>query len=296
MRLPSRRALAAATTPLLFAALTGTLAACGSDDSGPSADTTSPTAAGSSASPGPTTTPGAAPTGPVVPLAQADRAGELVDPESFSRALAQASRKATTARIAMQLRNEGGPVMEMAGAVDYRGEQTDMAIELSVAQYGDQPMDVRLVDGVMYLSAPMIDPTGKFFRLDTNDPTNPLAGSLGNLSDLDPRATLDAFSKDLVRVTFVGEEQVDGEPTRRFEVVTRTNDLAERLGDQAGQLALPDQLTYDLWLDAADRMRRMETSTATGTMRLTTTDWGAPVNIQAPPRSRIAEMPQPARP
>ena len=60
-------------------------------------------------------------------------------------------------------------------------------------------------------------------------------------------------------------------------------------GTPAG--SVPKELTYDLWLDENDLMRRVQYTMAGGGVTISMSDWGEPVPVKAPAKADIMEMP-----
>jgi hypothetical protein len=131
-------------------------------------------------------------------------------------------------------------------------------------------------------------PEGKFLEFDTDDPNSPF-GDLGGVTQGDPLATFDAFDEGLKDVRYLGPEDVDGEQMDHYVLTVDGKAAAKAQGAPAG--SVPRSLTYDLWLDEDDLMRRMEYSMQGGGVTLTMSDWGKPVTVEAPPRGAILQMP-----
>ena len=97
-----------------------------------------------------------------------------------------------------------------------------------------------------------------------------------------------------------GEETVAGETTCHY---TLQVDTAAAMATMGGRLpkGMPDTITYDMWLDDSDLMRRIEFdlgammgaqgSGDSGGMVMTMDDWGKPVTVKAPPAKDLVEMP-----
>ncbi|GAB2858778.1 LppX_LprAFG lipoprotein [Nocardioides pacificus] len=271
-----RRAAIAAATPLLLVTLTS----CGSDD----ADDTANTSASTSESDGA----GAA---PVADVAE----GEEVDPAEFADEIASGLDDVTTAHLTMTM--EGG-TMEMTaeGDVDYTETPPAMAMTMSNSAMGEEEMDIRLVDGTIYASVPGMT-NGKFIALDSDDPNNPM-GQLFT-EQLDPRKTMEGLTEGIEKVVFVGEEDVDGESLRHYTMTLDPEALKELGGDMMGQMGtgqpkvdLPEEMTYDIWLDDESRTRvtEMDLGEANGSVTVEMDAWGEPVSIEAPPEDEIVEM------
>jgi len=281
MRTPvnSRRIALAVVTPLLLAGLVG----CGSDEDSPSADSSptsssSPTAATDTSAP--ETTAGSEPT-----------VGEKVDPQEFAALISAGLDAATTAEITMSVTSTELS-MSATGHVDYSGDFPAMALSMTAPALGDGVIDMRLVDRVMYMSVPMVDTNKTFYRIDLSDPDNPLADSLGTLTSFDPKSTMEMFTKGLKSVTFIGDETVRGDQTAHYRVTTSTESLEDSLGGTTTGADLPDVVSYDVWLDADNRMRKMKAEVGKqSTLEMEMFNWGEPVSIEAPPDSQVQDLP-----
>ncbi len=271
----ARRALAAAAVVPL---LSGALVSCGSDDDATSGARA--TAGGSSASP--TTDPAA---DPVEETPSAPPEGEEVDPDDFAERVAAAFDDLTTAKVSLSL--EGAMDIESSGEVDYRGEDPAMRMSLTGVYGEGSSSELILVDKVMYLQ--IAGENAPYLKVDLSDPDNPLAGSLGDMSSVDPRKTIQSFTENVESVTDVGSEDIDGSPTTHYVLVADAAALAEQL-DADG--STPASMTFDMWLDEQDRPRRIEADLGDqGSLRSDLTDFGAAVEIEAPPASEVQEMP-----
>ena len=131
-------------------------------------------------------------------------------------------------------------------------------------------------------------PEGKFIELDADDPNSPF-GDLGGIGQGDPLASFDAFDAGLEEVRYLGPEDVDGEQMDHYVLTVDAKAAAKASGTPMG--SLPKSLTYDLWLDGEDLMRRMQSDVGGGGLTMTMSDWGEPVTVEAPPRSAIMPMP-----
>jgi hypothetical protein len=55
---------------------------------------------------------------------------------------------------------------------------------------------------------------------------------------------------------------------------------------------MPEEISYDLWLDDQFRARRMSTTIEAGTpvtMDVQLSEWGSPVDIEAPPKAQVVD-------
>ncbi|MEI2713457.1 MAG: DUF6612 family protein [Nocardioides sp.] len=182
-----------------------------------------------------------------------------------------------------------GQAFEMTaeGDIDYTQDPVsmDMKIKNSGAS-GDVVTDVRLIDGIMYMSSP--DSTGgKFYRLDPKDPNNPLAGQ-GDISEqMDPAKAVDRFSKGLEKVELEGTEQVNGVEADHY-VLTLDPGKISGLPTADG-VQLPEKLACHVWLDDKNRTVKVEINLGEtlGTTEMTSGDFDAPVKIEVPSADQI---------
>ncbi len=76
---------------------------------------------------------------------------------------------------------------------------------------------------------------------------------------------------------------------------------AAKAQGQPYQQGMPETITYDMWIDGSDLMRRIEfdlgalggEAAGADGMVMTMSDWGKPVSVKAPPANAIVEMPGP---
>lgn len=263
-----RRGLVAALVPLALSSLV----ACGGDDTEKSSSPTSPT---TSVSPSETDS--------------APAAGENVPPADFVALFEAGFENLTTAHQTMTFDRGGAGTMNGAGDVDYSDSPPAMSFKMTGSLFGASGMDMRMVDGMMYMQIPGMS-DGKYVKFDLSDPSSPL-GALG--AQLDPQAMFASFEKGIESVTFVGQEDVDGESLDHYSVVVDSNAILESLGQTPpGGGALGDQITYEFWLDGDHRLRQMTTDMgALGSMKMTVSDFGKDVSIEAPSPDQVTQMP-----
>ncbi len=182
----------------------------------------------------------------------------------------------------------GAQGMKGEGDVSYAGDTTAMQMTMQMPQLGSGSMEMRLVDGVMYMAMPPMTPKGKFFKIDTNDPNSPF-GDLSSITQGDPLATFDAFDAGLEEVVYVGAEDVDGEEMDHYVLTVDAKKASRAQGTPVPPGA--KEISYDLWIDDEDLMRRMQFDEGRGGMTMTMSDWGKPVTVKAPPASAIMQIP-----
>ena len=264
-------AAAAATAVLLL-----TAAGCGGDKA-------------DNASGEPTST--VTPTGTTDPT-PTETAGTELDPAEFASLVTGAFDKLTTAHLSMQIDASSGTI-SATGVVDYTRDAATMALKMTLPGSGGI-VDMRLLGQVMYMSLPEsagVGEPGKFYKIDLNDSSSPLAAQFGDLTSFDPKSTFDSFTTGVTKVVELGAEDLDGDATTHYQVTTSTAALKKTL-PKAQRDLVPDAITYDLWLDSDNRLRQMVTDMpGTGQMTMAMTHWGEPVDISAPPANKVVTLP-----
>ena len=211
------------------------------------------------------------------------------DAQELLAAMKAAVAENKTSHITMDL-NGGGQSMTGDGDISYEGESSSMQLELKAPQLGKGTIEMRMIDGIVYMAMPPMTPKGKFIKFDTNDPNSPF-GQLGGLTGGDPLSSFEAFDAGLKKVDYVGQESVDGEDMDHYVLTVDARKAAKAQGMTSMPQGMPKTVDYDLWLDDQDLMRRMEFDMGGGGMTMTMSDWGEPVTIKAPPKSAVMKMP-----
>lgn len=271
---PGRRLAAAGCLVLLLA-----LAGCGgdTDNAGDQADSaSSPSASQSSPAEGGQSS-------------QEPATGEDVEPASFVADMKAGLESSTTAKMKMDL-DAASSSISAKGEVDYTTQPMSMAMTMTSAALGDQPIDMRLVDGVMYMNMGQMS-QGKFVSFDLDDVSNLPPGMSGMAEQLDPLASFEQFEPALKSVTFLGEEDVDGEQLAHYAIVLDPAKM-QTLQGAPSSAGVPEEVTSDLWFDDQFRVRQMTTKLDLAqpvTTKVTLFDWDQPVQIEAPPANQVVD-------
>lgn len=226
--------------------------------------------------------------------------GDTVDPAEFVKTVEDGITSSTTAHMTMDITAGSAGKVTAEGDVDYTSTPPSMAMTMALPAMagGDSAgaMDIRMVDGVMYLSMGQLT-QDKFWKIDPSDPNGPLA-SMGMdkmMDQLDPAKALEQMQDGISKVTYVGAE--DG--LDHYELTIDMKKMMESMGGSLPpevQSQLPDSVTYDLWLDDQNRFTkmRMDDLPMGGTdasMEMNVSDWGKDVTIEAPPADQVTDMP-----
>jgi hypothetical protein len=266
-----RRSLAAAAlAPLL---LTG-VAACGDDDSGSEAKDPAAAAA----------------------VLTGLQKGDEVDPGEFVDTVEDGVKASTTAHVTMKVGLGSMGELSGEGDLDYTADPPEIAMTMDLPMGGGgTKSEMRSVDGILYLSLGNLS-GNKFWKLDPSDSDSPL-GDMGSMLDqVDPMGSLEKVEPAIDTVTYVGDDDVDGQSLDRYELTVDPAKYAKAMDLPAEAKAqLPDKLTYDIWLDDESRLAKLHmdlpVAGTESTVDVTASDWGKDVSIDAPPASDVTEMP-----
>ncbi|MEP7740038.1 hypothetical protein ABKW28_20525 [Nocardioides sp. 31GB23] len=215
-------------------------------------------------------------------------AGDPVPDDDFVALMAASFEDATTARTTMTSET-AGTTISAEGVVDYTGKTPAMRMTMESAELGDEPIEMILVDNVMYMQVP--DLGGKYLSMDLDEPGNPLGPMMTD--SMDPSKQAEMMRAGLESVTFVGEEDVDGESLERYSATLDPSAALEGMQGMEGvpKSMMPEQMQSDTWFDDDGRVRRMVIDMGElGSTEMSMDDWGADVDIEAPPAGQVTTM------
>ncbi len=269
-----RIAAAAAALPLLLG-----VAACGNADDG--GDPTASEATTSDSTAAEADSPSASPS-------EQAEAGSEVDVQEFLDRMKTATEDKQSMHMTMDM-DAGGQQISMKGKAHIAGDKSKMDMTMNVPGAGE--MHMILADGMIYLNIPGATPDGKFVKVDPSDPKNPMSQQFGDLAEsMDPTRTFDAFDAGLQKVRYDGTDKVDGEELDKYTLTVDTKAAMKAQGQQQ-QAGLPETLEYQVWLDSQDLMRKVSFQLQGAEAVITTDKWGEPVDVKAPAKADVMEMP-----
>ena len=200
------------------------------------------------------------------------------------------------------------------GAVDLQNQnlslRMDLAGSLGLGRSGGGGAEVRVVDGVFYMDLgdlgddiPELTDGKRWLKLDLSGLTDMLGDAAASSESSNPVDGLEALRGVSSDVTEVGTETVRGVETTHYRATidlakaladapADARDGAQDLLDRAGTPTIP----VDVWLDAQDRVRKYtmqldsESNGATVAVTYEFYDFGAPVDVTAPPADEVADL------
>ncbi len=222
--------------------------------------------------------------------------GETVDPAEFVKTVTEGLEASTTAHVTMTMSLGSTGEVDAEGDLDYTTDPASVAMTMT-SPMGGGDMDIRLVDGIMYISMGELT-QGKFMKIDPSDPKGPLAGlgMDGMLDQMDPGKALANLEGGISEVTYVGEE----DDLDHYELTVDMQAMLEQMGSElppSAESEMPETITYDLWLDDEGRFTKLSMDDLpmggdSGSMEMTVSGWGEEVDIEAPPANQVTEMPE----
>ncbi|MET0837306.1 MAG: LppX_LprAFG lipoprotein, partial [Marmoricola sp.] len=231
-------------------------------------------------------------------LASADGADityarEALPKDDIMRATYEAAMKAKSAHMTMTM--SGKAKLSAKGDIVYGARQPAMSMTMSMPQMAKGRLEMRLVGGVIYMQLPGLTPPGKFVAIDPKDKASMLAKSFAGTADqMDPLKSLRTAEKAVQSADRVGKQTLGGVEVDHYKVVVDTAALVKGLDPAAAKQAqIPETVTYDMWLDAENLLRRMSFAMSGVEFEAEMSRWGKPVTVQSPAPGDIVTMPTP---
>lgn len=284
----SRAAAAVLIAPTVLLA-----AACGKADTttttAPVAGQTqsaSPSASAGTTSEAPTTSAAPAPTSSDAGDASGGQAAGEVDKAEFIGRLKSAMAGVSSAHVDMQMSGQGQKVSVQG---DTRLSSGDQAMKMSMSMAG-MDIDMVVLDKKVYMKGFPGVAAGKWAVFDES---SSIAKQMAASADsADPKKMFDAFEQGATKVKKVGTEKVDGEDMERYELTLDTKKALSASGAGAAGAAagsMPSTITYDVWVDSKDHMRKVDFDVAGVKATVMMGKYGEPVDITAPPASQTVK-------
>lgn len=268
LKLPGRCVLAASlVVPVL---LVGVTACSEDDDKEPSASESTPTDAATSATD-----------------EQHEQGDPVGDPARLIEDVKTAIAAESNAHVQFKL---GTGAAE--GTMAFGGEG-DSALELTLSDTTNE-YTMRYVGGAMYVAFPGLTAPGKFIKVERDGSTLGVDIDVDSYRDLGPVSTLDAISQTVTRVGDLGQEEIDGIETTHYSVTVDAAKARELEGtqDEPGTEALPDTVTYDLFVTEDNLLRRIQMNLSENfPIELNYTGWSEQQPVVAPAKKDLIELP-----
>lgn len=209
--------------------------------------------------------------------------------QNFLSGVSDAQLEARSAQLDMSIQLQGQSVTATGAML---AEQTleDSAMQLELEIPGLGTMEMILVDGVAYLNLGQLT-SGKYVQLRLDDPA--AKEMLGQLKgSLSPAELTRALEGAVTSFEEVGPDTVDGEETTKYvlEVDARKALASQGTGQLPPGVELPRTFTYTFWINDQNLPLRVTADMGSaGQLELRLSNWGEPVDIQAPAAEEITD-------
>lgn len=212
-------------------------------------------------------------------------------------AVPAATKQAGSARAAMAFSISAGKTrsfeLDMKGVVDLEAGAARMSGDLSDLPGASGRLTMIVVDGAAYLRAPGLGFGGGRAPWVQTDLASFSATSGGFTQD--PAQSL-ALLTSVKRARVVGEQQLRGEPTIRYEGVVDPARVSDEQRDALARLGVAE-IPFQAWIDRQGRLRKLELalrpgsdgSSARVTIVFELWDFGVEAGIRPPPADRVME-------
>ena len=182
-----------------------------------------------------------------------------------------------------------GQTQTMSGQARF----SDAGMEMKASSDGAQPMELILLGKAMYLKSAELGAGDTWLKIDLSDPDS-LYGMIGKVTD--PEVMLKAMESPK-KLELIGREDVDGVATNHYRITMDPSRYLEAMGFPAAMAGmLPQELVTEMWVDGDDLPRKFAQTIDIGTVdgdasttEGTYSDYGADVEIEAPPADQVTE-------
>jgi len=158
---------------------------------------------------------------------------------------------------------------------------------------------VRMLDSTFYVQVPEKDRAGmdgkSWMKMDLSGKADLGQQMSRQLDDLDPNRQL-TLMRDSGTLKVVGEERIDGQKTVHYSSSAPLTKYLEKFDPSVRELMqkqLSDKVTdvtTEMWVTEDYRIRRMRVAMGASDMTTDYTDYGKPVNVEAPAPTDVADF------
>ena len=210
--------------------------------------------------------------------------------KNFSTTVSAATKAKKSVHMTMRM----GTLMRARAVADYSGSSPSAEMSTTLSYAGRKvTMQVRVIGGTSYIAVTGLTPAGKFVKVDKDTPG--LGALTKSLGSSDPSKLTTAFSQGVSTVKYLGPAEVGGTRTYHYALTVDTSKALGAMGldsvvGSSGK-GVPDSLTEQVYLNADNTLRRgvIEVKGQKGHFDLT--GWGEPVQVKAPPASKVMTLP-----
>jgi hypothetical protein len=218
-----------------------------------------------------------------------EASGPEFTPANFAPRLIEAQAKAGTAHLDGSIDAGQAGKIELSGDLRLDSAEPAAQLTLTSALLG-QGIEAIILDKTMYLKIPGLSAERPWMEMKLD--TGPFAGA--GLGALDTTSMLKGLEGAL-SLKSRGQESIDGVDTTRYQVsVDAGKALAAQGVRDLSALGLSGdkaKIEYDIWVDGEDLVRKIAMDIGSYALQMALSDYGKPVEIEAPPQSQIGDSP-----
>ncbi|SOC53880.1 hypothetical protein [Ornithinimicrobium cerasi] len=216
--------------------------------------------------------------------------GEEIDPTEFVAMMKSPGEAMLSSYTMTMIMRTGGEDVTLDGAVDVSGDSPALDMEMEIPGAG--AMEMVMVDGRLFMSMAGLTPDGKYLEV----PPEQLGDTASALEEVDITSQMDTWEEAAREVVYVGEEDVDGQTMRHYQVTVDSAaalDAAGVTGDDAAAAtsAAGEEFVYEVWLDDDNLMRKLAFELDGVVTEMTADNWGEEQEIEMPAEGDIVQGP-----
>jgi hypothetical protein len=219
-----------------------------------------------------------------------------VDAAELMAAVSSAQREAGTFQMEMAIESEGLE-FDATGATRYpdSGEAPELSMTMNLPPEQGGEIEMVVIDETAYLRLPPDAGLPTPWLKIQSDGSDPISAQMAPLIDQMTSSTnFEQYFETFEAASSIeqGEADViDGVDVTEYVVTVDVSKMpAEALGGVAPEDVPFDEVTYSLWVDGDDLVRRINSDLAGyGTTDVTIFGYGEPVEIEAPPADQVTD-------
>lgn len=209
--------------------------------------------------------------------------GDLITADNFGDRVVAAQLDAGGVEMDMEMSVQGQAIQ--ANGVMLSGDTLESTLmQLTMDVPGEGSMEMRLVDGIMYMQIPEMG----WVSMNLAE----LAQTMGmDLNSFDPSAQIEAFNEALVSLEATGEpEEIDGVQAQPYTLVIDNAQLSELEGFEDMPAPAEAEMEVQMWIGPDDLPRRMIMDMEGESVTMNMSNWGTDVSVEAPPADEVQDF------
>jgi hypothetical protein len=219
-----------------------------------------------------------------------------IDGAELIAAVSSAQRKSGTYQMEMTFETEGVE-FDATGAARYpdSGQVPDLSMIMNLPPEQGGEIEMVVIDESAYLRLPPDAGLPTPWLKIHSDGSDPISAQMAPLIDqMTSNADFEQYSETFgsaASIDRLGSDVIDGVDVTEYVVTVDVSKMpADALGVVAPEDLPVDEVTYSLWIDGDDLVRRLTSDLAGyGTTDITIFGYGEPVEIEAPPPDQVTD-------